>query len=167
MAIRSRRYWDSSVFIAWLAEETVDGRVDKCRPVIKAAEAGQVIIVTSSLTLVEVIRLKGKPAFDPAKEDMIQRFFMQEYIVVRQLDRHLGEVARSLIWKHGFWPKDSVHVATALEARADQLDTFDDELCRKSRMIGEPPLVIAAPDLPEQLEFDEQDEDDQELGGEA
>lgn len=157
MPPRSRRYWDAATFVAWLADEA--GRVDKCRPVIKAAEAGQLTIVTSSLSLVEVIKLKSHAPFTPDKGNMIQQFFMHEYIVVRQLDRHLAEVARSLIWDHGFDPKDAVHVATALATRVDQLDTFDDDLCTKSKAIGNPPLLIGAPDLPEQLEMEELDDD--------
>ncbi len=58
-----------------------------------------------------------------------------------------------MIWREGFAPKGAVHVATALLARVDQLDTFDGELCGKTGQIGDPPLVIGWPDLPEQLEM--------------
>ena len=159
MTVRSRRYWDSATFIAWLADETINDRAAKCRPVIKAAEAGELIIVTSSLTLVEVIHLRGHPAMTADKESLIRRFFEHEYIVVRQLDRRLAEESRTLIWQHGFKPKDAVHVATAVESRVDQLDTFDEELWLKSGMIGSPPLKIGEPDMPEQLELGDTDDD--------
>lgn len=146
-----RRYWDSATFVAWLAEEEVDDRVGQCEPVIRAAEAGEVVLVTSSLTLVEVIHLKGHPPFKADKEEAIRLFFMHEYIHVRQLDRRLAEEARSLIWEHGFSPKDSVHVATAVDARVEQLDTFDEGLCRKTAVIGDPPLLIGHPYVPEQI----------------
>lgn len=154
MAVKSRRYWDANAFIAWLAQETVDDREERCRPVIRAAERGGVVIVTSSLTLVEVIHLRGHPSITEDKDEMIRRFFDHEYIVVRQLDRRTAELARSIIWKEKFDPKDAVHVATALLGRVDQLDTFDAALCAKSGQIGNPPLIIGWPELPEQLEMD-------------
>ncbi len=54
-----RRYWDSDAFLGWLLNE--QDKAPKCEGVLKAAEAGQLQIVTSALTLTEVIRLKGKP----------------------------------------------------------------------------------------------------------
>lgn len=41
------RYWDSNAFLGWLAEEP--DKIDYCRPVIVAAEAGKVRILTSTL----------------------------------------------------------------------------------------------------------------------
>lgn len=43
------RYWDSNAFLGWLAEEP--DKIDYCRPVIEAAEAGKVRILTSTLTI--------------------------------------------------------------------------------------------------------------------
>lgn len=148
MAAAQRRYWDSATFIAWLANETIDDRVSQCEPVVRAAERGEVKIVTSSLTLVEVIKLKGRAAFEAEKEESIRRFFMHEYLIVRQLDRRLAEEARALIWEHGFMPKDAVHVATALDTKVYQLDTFDEPLWKKSGVIGDPPLRIGKPYIP-------------------
>jgi hypothetical protein len=67
----------------------------------------------------------------------------------------VGEYARELIWEHGFHPKDSIHVATAVLSRVPHLDTFDKKLIAKSGLIGDPPLVIGHPDLPEQLGLDD------------
>jgi predicted nucleic acid-binding protein len=53
------RYWDSNCFLAWLQEE--GDRVRGCGMVIDAAERGKVRIVTSALTLAEVLWLRGKP----------------------------------------------------------------------------------------------------------
>jgi len=47
-----RFYWDASVFLAWLNKE--EGRFYICDAILKAAEEGQVKIVTSAITLVEV-----------------------------------------------------------------------------------------------------------------
>lgn len=149
------RYWDSAAFIGWLAKE--DDKQGQCGGVIKAAEAGKVVIVTSAWTIVEVLKLKGHTPLKADASQVIRAFFRHEWIVVRQVDRFTAEYAQDLHWNHGISTKDAVHVATALRARprVNQLDTFDDGLIAKSGTIGDPPLVIGKPDLPEQLELDE------------
>jgi predicted nucleic acid-binding protein len=143
------RYWDACTFLGWLSEEP--DKVDECRGVIHQAEAGNVLIVTSSLTLVEVIKLKGEKSLAEEYEPTIREFFKHAWIVVRQLDRFIAEDARQFVWRHGFDPKDSVHVATALRSGVKRLDTFDDELISRSGLVGD--LVIGRPHLDEQLAF--------------
>jgi hypothetical protein len=53
--------------------------------------------------------------------------------------------------------KDSIHVVTAIDAQVDQFDTFDGPLIRLSGQIGNPPLVIGPPNIPESL-FDQLEE---------
>ena len=43
------RAWDSDAFLGWLQVEA--GKQDACRPVIRAAEKGEVTIVASTLAL--------------------------------------------------------------------------------------------------------------------
>jgi hypothetical protein len=149
----SDRYWDSVVFLGWLAKEP--DKVDRCRAVIRAAEAHKLRIVTSSLTMVEVIKLKGRAPISKEVEPKITAFFEQPYILVRQVDRRTAEFARDLIWNRGVDPKDAVHLATALLARLHQFDTFDHGLMKLSGALGDPPLAIGYPDLPEQLTLDD------------
>ena len=92
---------------------------------------------------------------------MIRAFFKQPYIVIRDVDRRVGELAREMIWSHGVPQKDAIHLATALLTEGVvQLDTFDEgDLIKHSGKLGEPPLVIAYPPLlQEQLEIVEGDE---------
>jgi predicted nucleic acid-binding protein len=156
------RYWDSCTFLGWLAEEP--DKVDDCQSVIRHAEAGNVRIVTSSLTLTEVIKLKGKPPLAAVAEPKIKAFFKHEWIVVVQLDRFIAEAARQLVWEHGLDPKDCVHVATALRTRVNRMDTFDEALIKRSGQIGN--LVIGRPDMPQQLEM-EFDAEVEETGDES
>jgi predicted nucleic acid-binding protein len=149
----SDRYWDSVVFLGWLAKEP--DKFERCRGVIRAAEAGHLRIVTSSYTLVEVIKLKGGKPIAPEAETMITAFFQQPYIIVRQLDRRIAEFARSLIWNQGVGQKDSVHLATALLAKLKHFDTFDNGLVKLSGQLGDPPMTIGYPDLPEQLTLED------------
>jgi predicted nucleic acid-binding protein len=147
------RYWDSDAFLGWL--KTEPDKVDECRGVIRAAENGDLRLVTSSLTLTEVIKLKDKAPLLRDADVQIREFFKHEWIVVRQLDRLTAEYARELIWDHGFDPKDSIHVATAVMARVPYLDTFDGKLISQSGQIGDPPLIIGRPDVAEQLTLDD------------
>lgn len=149
------RYWDSSCFLAWLQEEGEE-RVRLCRMVIDEAEAGKLRIVTSALTLAEVLWLKGKPPIPIEQARKVHDFFQHEWIVVRELDRATAEDARELVWNDRVRPKDAIHVATALrvhkDAPVDQLDTFDDDdLVPLSETLGEPPLKIGHPGIPGKL----------------
>lgn len=147
------RYWDSDCFVGYLNEEA--DKIEYCRPVIRACEQGKLTLVTSSLTLTEVIKLQSRTAITPEKAARISIFFESSYIKVRQLDRRTAERARDLIWFENVDVKDAVHLATALISEVAQLDTFDGGLHQKSGELGSPPLRIARPDLPEQLEMAE------------
>ena len=126
--------------------------MDLCGQVIEEAKAGNVLLITSALTLTEVLMNRGKPPIPIEDAKKVQDFFQHEWIVVRELDRGTAEEARDVVWNHGVPPKDAIHVATALRVHAysplEQLDTFDeDDLWPLSEKLGEPPLKIGPPDL--------------------
>lgn len=142
-----RRYWDSDCFLAWLQNET--GKADACREVLEAADEGKILLVTSALTLAEVLYLRGRRPIAKARKDIVVDFFKNDYIAVRNVTRHVAELARELVWDQGIKPKDAVHVATALEARLSLMNTFDQNLLKKSPISGNPQLVIAKPSVRE------------------
>lgn len=144
---RTLHYWDSDVFIGWLAAET--DKEPHCRGTIQHAEAGKLTIVTSALTLAEVINLKGHKKLPREVDEKVKGFFAQPYISVRILDRRLAEAARDLVWNHGIKPKDAVHVATAIDMRVEHLATFDKDLHKLSGTIGSP-MTLGPPNLAEQ-----------------
>lgn len=142
-----RRYWDANAFLGWLNAE--DDKVGDCQGILDAAEAGTIDIVTSALTLAEVIKMKGQQAITRDKEDKIRGFFEQPYLIIRELDRFVAEYARELIWAHGIDPKDAIHLATALRLNLPFMDTFDDKLISLSGKLGNPTkLVIGRPNIP-------------------
>lgn len=146
------RYWDSSVFLGLLNDEP--DRVNVCQGVIEAAERNEVHIVTSAITLVEVIKLRGEQPLGQEHEETIQKFFEQEFIIIRPVDTSIGLAARNLIWEYAhLQPKDSIHAATAVEYQVTSLDTFDDDLIRLNGNIGDPGLRIGYPNLPYQPEL--------------
>ena len=116
--------------IALLAAE--EGRIDDCIAIAKAAEAGKLQIVTSALTVAEVLKLKGHPRLAVEQRETINQFFMNDFILVRNVDRRTAELAQLVHWDHNIDPKDAIHVATALRSRADVMHTTDDRLEKRA-----------------------------------
>lgn len=141
-------YWDSDAFLGWLQNEP--GKAELCEGTIKRAEAGEVLIVTSALTITEVLWLRGAPKITREKADILRRFFRRSFIRVRNVTRAIGELAQDLVWDHNIKPKDAIHVATALNAKAPVLETFDGGLIGKSGSVGDPALLIRRPIPPPQ-----------------
>ena len=141
-------YWDSDAFLGWLQNEA--GKAELCEGTIKRAEAGEVLIVTSALTITEVLWLRGAPKVSRDKAEILRRFFRRSFIRVRNVTRSVAESAQELVWDNNIRPKDALHVATALDAKASILETFDDGLIGKSDSAGDPPLIVRKPVAPAQ-----------------
>jgi predicted nucleic acid-binding protein len=141
---RTRRYWDANVFVALIKGE--EGRADVVEVVLEAAQRGETEIYTSALTLVEVVkRPDGEAPVSEQDEDTIRAYFQHEFIVIVPFTADMGEGARELHWHRGLRWRDAVHVATAIRARADVLETYDNQLLAISEQVGDPPLLIAEP----------------------
>jgi predicted nucleic acid-binding protein len=146
------RYWDSVVFLAYFQEES--GRVDSCEAVLEAAEKGKILIITSALTLSEVLALRGAKRLPPIPKlkTKVVDFFKNEYIAVQNVTREVAESSRDLVWDHGIKPKDAIHVASAIAAGVTVFETYDRPLIRRGNKattikFREPPLR-AEPSLP-------------------
>ena len=147
------RYWDSNAFLAYFQEE--EGRVDSCEAVLELAEQGKILIVTSALTLSEVLALRGKKRLppNPTMKKKVIDFFKNEYIAVQNVTREVAKLSRDLVWDHGIKPKDAVHVASALSADVTVFETYDRPLINKGNRattkikFREPPLR-GQPNLP-------------------
>lgn len=122
MRSRKRRlYWDSCNFISLISEDEVN-RADICQHILEDAERGAAEIVTSALTIAEVIKPKGSPMFTAEKEQKISEFFLHEYILIYDVTREIAESARKLSRQHGLKPRDAIHLATAL--KAEEVEVF-------------------------------------------
>ena len=121
-------YWDSSVFVALLNDEP--GRAENIEQIIDEAEAGEIYIITSSFTLVEVIKLKGEKPILVSEQEEVTKFFEKDYFRFVDATRKITERARDLIWKTpALNPKDAVHLACAIEyaskAELDCIHSYD------------------------------------------
>jgi predicted nucleic acid-binding protein len=139
-----KRYWESSVIIAYLNGER--GRAEECQAILDEAEQGKIWIYTSALTITEVLKYRGAKPISKDKREKVRDFFQVDYIRVIQIDRWIAYGAQDLVWENGIPPKDALHVASALKAEVDALETYDnDDLIKKSKTVGSPPLEIREP----------------------
>jgi len=150
-------YLDSCVFIDVL-QKTNKNRLEACEDLVRKAEDRELIIVTSAWTITEVNRLsdleKSTKISREKQSELILAFFENEYIVIRQLDRQVAELAHKLTHAHGLFNADAVHVATALTSKVSVLYTYDNPKKKKHALlkhnlkIGVPPLRIEKPPDP-------------------
>jgi len=98
-----------------------------CRPVLDAAERGVIEIVVSAIALVEVLARNRTSGID---DQRVRDFLDNDYILLVNVDKHLGDFARRLMLAghSGLKPPDAIHLATACIANVDELHTFDDRL---------------------------------------
>ena len=154
MANNPRRvYWDACTWIALIQRETIavggSDRDTLCRAVIAEAKKNKIEILTSTLSLVEVCKA---PAIRATGDDLIGPFFENDYILLMNLDRLVGEHARQLMTSRyaGLKPPDAVHVASAILGLASELRTFDDKLLKLDGRIARVDggqLRICVPDV--------------------
>ena len=124
-----RIYWDSSSFLALLQAE--HGRVQACTDTLQAAKDGEFLIVTSALTIAEVLWMRGAPKVTEEKARIVNNFFRRSSIRVVNLDRAIAQRAQRLVWDNEVRPKDAIHIATAQRYDCDILETFDEPLIAK------------------------------------
>jgi predicted nucleic acid-binding protein len=147
-----RIYWDSDCFVAWFNDET--GKAECCDGVIQRAERGEVLIVTSTLTLAEVLWMRGQKRLSADKAEKVQKFFRRSYIRLYNVTRKIAENAQTYVWENGIKPKDAIHVSTAINLEVNALETFDGGLLKKSGKVGDPLLKIRKPEAAQQGRFD-------------
>lgn len=141
-------YWDSDAFLAWLQAE--QGKAELCAGTLRRADQGEVLILTSALTIAEVLWMRGAPMIPQEKAEIVRKFFRRSHIRVRNVTRAISESAQDLVWNYSVRPKDAIHVATALDASVFALETFDEGLLGKSGTMGAPTLLIRKPIAPAQ-----------------
>lgn len=126
--IYKQPYLESSVFIALIKNEVVDGvdRAGIAQHILDDASPGRWPIFTSAFTLAEVIKDRRRPILTAEEEQRIGDYFKHDYIKLVILDREVWESARRLARNYSLKPPDAVHLASAIKAKADELLTWDD-----------------------------------------
>tara|TARA_R110002096_G_scaffold80281_1_gene188176 strand:- start:138 stop:656 length:519 start_codon:yes stop_codon:yes gene_type:complete len=155
MANPLRIYWDACTWIAYIAKETsvplkgggIENRFAMCEAVLKGARDGKYEIVTSCFTLAEVCKsseVKDSPVSN------LPAFFEHSYILTVPVDLALGRHAQSMQASGlvSLKPPDAIHLASALRARVDQINTFDGGILKLNGTIpgrDSKPLKIIKP----------------------
>lgn len=145
-------YWDSDAFLGYFKEEP--DKQDLCEGVLEAADEGKILIVTSALTLAEVLYVQKQPKLPITMRQQIDDFFKHPYISVQNVTRNISDKARDIVWDNNVRPKDAIHVATALYCKLPLMNTFDGGLLKKTGTIGNPPLRIEKPHVQTQRKLD-------------
>lgn len=144
-----RIYWDSCVYISCIQE--TPSRISTLKKIIQQAEDGEIVLITSTFILAEVVKIKDCPLTSDEQSDKIKDFFDNEYIKVRDLDRKTASMANEIARAHSISPADAVHLATALRWQCDSFQTYDGEKGGPTKLlafdgkIGKPPLKIEIP----------------------
>lgn len=141
----SRRLWDSSVVIGYLAG---DQRLNPaCSQIIRQAERRETEILVSQMAIAETAYLRGQS--DGDSERLIREFFTRDYIVPVSVDGPVSTVAQNLVRKYRNSPSikapDAIHLATAILWRIPVMETIDDPLIRFNQLEGSPRVSVRCP----------------------
>ncbi|GJM43212.1 MAG: hypothetical protein DHS20C21_00540 [Gemmatimonadota bacterium] len=120
-------YWDSCLFLAWLKdEERPEGEMSGVREFLDRAKRSEIRILTSVLTLTEV--LEAAVPTDAGSE--FQRLFRRRGFGLLQVTRPIAERAAEI---RKFYrdsgsklpTPDAIHLASAIHYEAAAFHTFD------------------------------------------
>ena len=138
-----RRYWDSTCFLSMLNGEEEAGA---CEGILAAARAGETTIVVSPLSRLEVIRRKGSPAPVPVEQrDTIRQWFENDYLRCPEIGREVGATAQGYCWDLNVHPRDAIHIAVAVRARCDLLETLNPSLLKWDGKVPDSTIRIRRP----------------------
>ena len=119
-----------------------------CRSVIAAAKKGTIEILTSTLCLAEVCKNSN---IQTTGADLIADYFENDYILLVNVDRSVGERAHGLMRTglSGLKPPDAIHLATAAISGVEEMHTFDTKLLALDEVVDKSDgtkLKICKPD---------------------
>lgn len=138
-----RRYWDSTCFLSILNGE--EGST-ACEAILAAARADETTIVVSPLSQLEVIRRKGSPAPVPREQrGIIRQWFENDYLRCQEIGREVGAAAQQYCWDLNVHPREAIHIAVAVRARCDLLETLNPSLLKWDGKIPDSTIRIRRP----------------------
>jgi predicted nucleic acid-binding protein len=156
------QYWDSCMFISLLTGKDKQ-RIETIRSLLKQEAKGHIKIVISTFVIVEV-RPDQPGILAQNQFKMVTEIFESDRLDYRPLTPYLAQQAQNIGKDFPkLLPVDCVHIATAIEAKANVLFTFDgsgakrrrpSDMIAHSRKIGNPPLLIREPFIPKGPLFD-------------
>ncbi|HRO34056.1 MAG TPA: PIN domain-containing protein [Brevundimonas sp.] len=154
-------YWDSCVWIGHIAQEP--DKFPATRYVVRLAGDGQRQIITSTIALAEVVKMKCGDewvAMAASDQDPFANLLSQEWVTTVVADWDVGMKARDLFRLHmsdGLKkPQDALHLAVAVLENVSEMHTFDNKdllrLNGKVRRDDGTLLTICTPPVPDLTE---------------
>ena len=105
-------YWDACCFISLLKREATSPVFES---ILIKAEAGEIVVVTSAISIFEVNRAGlGKDASIEDLRTIGKAFDALNGVMIVDLTRDVAELAREAVWKYGLKNYDATHLGTAL-----------------------------------------------------
>lgn len=142
-------YWDTGIYCAWLSEERANQKyLPAIRELLKEAGNGKVVIMTSVITLAEILECK----YEDAVYKRFQKTFNPYSHVKIDVDTRVAEQAS--LYRGHYNSKeppikvrtpDAIHMATGALYEADEIWTFDEGMLRfDGNLMGEN-IIIRRP----------------------
>jgi predicted nucleic acid-binding protein len=148
------QYWDSAMFISLLTGSDPD-RVQVIRELLDLNRRGAIRIVASTFTIAEVRPHPNDRGLPLDEFETAQQLFESDRLDLWVLTPRIAAAAARLGFENpSVTPTDCVHIATAIEAKAGVLFTFDGAGTKRrkpgamialSGLVGDPPLRIREP----------------------
>ena len=125
---KERISWDSCIIIDAIQKEP--RRYPWISSMVTKAEAGNLEIVVSTVSVSEVLYLPEMTAQGMSQEDqddLIEKWFDNSYLIKRNADFGTCQEAAKLRRRFRVTPVDSIILATAIRAEVTTLVTYDGE----------------------------------------
>lgn len=142
------QYWDSPLFISFLTGQE-EARVKMIRDLLDQHDKHGIRIGISTMVIAEVRRIPKEGAggpepgneanvevepYDPTRLATVREVFQSDQLDVRVLTPRIAGVAQAIGDQFPkLLPVDAVHIATALDAEADVLFTWDGSGLKRRR----------------------------------
>jgi predicted nucleic acid-binding protein len=123
-------YWDSCLFLAWIKdEERQTGDMDGVREVVERAKRREVKIITSVLTLTEVLESRLPAGMKTLMEGLMKRVIRVGMdIKIAKMAHDLRDYYMQRTAEFGgkvLSVPDAIHLATGILNRVTEFHTFD------------------------------------------
>ena len=129
-------YWDTTVFLCFLNKKEADRRAI-CEDILRHGQVDDVVLYTSTFTIVEVVRPKHMKGvkLTPPQISAIGRMFQWRWLRKIDLDQRVANRAVELSRDYGLAPADSIHAASAIVWNLDVLQCWDRDFSKVSSLI--------------------------------
>jgi predicted nucleic acid-binding protein len=149
-------YWDTTLFIAWLTNEEREPEVmEGIAEVARQVDANEAILITSVITQTEIF--EGNLGDDTKAK--LENLFKRKNVIRINVDLPIAELARQIREYYDarsvkIRTPDSIHLATAILYKADEMHTTDgagrrrrpaDLISLSGNIMGRYPLKILIP----------------------